>query len=70
MYSLESNLFSYDITMCLRSFSNRAASMSALMVLCTRGGASAGWVDPDTPEEMRTATSLIDNTEYTLVRTN
>ena len=28
---------------------------------------SAGWVDPDTPQEAMTTLSLVDNTEYELV---
>ena len=28
---------------------------------------SAGWIDPDTPEEMKATISLVDKTEYKLV---
>ena len=28
---------------------------------------SAGWIDPDTPQEAMTTLSLVDNTEYELV---
>jgi hypothetical protein len=28
---------------------------------------SAGWIDPDTPEEMKKTLSLVDKTEYELV---
>ena len=45
-----------------------AAVALALLALYT-GGASAGWVDPDTPKEMRRTMSLVDNTEYDLVST-
>eukprot|EP00562_Extubocellulus_spinifer_P006727 CAMPEP_0178516352 /NCGR_PEP_ID=MMETSP0696-20121128/25061_1 /TAXON_ID=265572 /ORGANISM="Extubocellulus spinifer, Strain CCMP396" /LENGTH=680 /DNA_ID=CAMNT_0020146609 /DNA_START=321 /DNA_END=2363 /DNA_ORIENTATION=- len=46
-----------------------AAAVALLVALLAlyASGASAGWVDPDTPEEMRRTISLVDNTEYDLV---
>jgi len=48
-----------------------AAAVALLVALLAlyASGASAGWVDPDTPEEMRRTISLVDNTEYDLVST-
>lgn len=43
------------------------ASAAAAAVALLAITASAGWIDPDTPEKMKTTSSLVDNTEYGLV---
>jgi hypothetical protein len=42
---------------------------AAIIILLSLGlPVRGGWTDPDTPEDKRTTTSLIDGTEYELVR--
>ena len=48
-----------------RNFCERIVAATALTLLVV--AASAGWIDPDTPEELRKTTSLIDESEYELV---
>ena len=49
-----------------------AAAMMVVLAVTLLGATapravSAGWVDPDTPQEAMTTLSLVDNTEYELV---
>ena len=59
---------------CTRTASGTATAAAMMVVLAvTILGAtapsvvSAGWIDPDTPQEAMTTLSLVDNTEYELV---
>ena len=49
-----------------------AAAMMVVLAVTLLGATapsavSAGWIDPDTPEEMKATISLVDKTEYELV---
>ena len=49
-----------------------AAAMMVVLAVTLLGATapravSAGWIDPDTPQEAMTTLSLVDNTEYELV---
>jgi hypothetical protein len=51
----------------MHSYKSKISFISlALASLCATS-VNGGWIDPDTPDDKRTSTSLVDGTEYDLV---
>ena len=51
----------------MKQLSNMAIQNYLISAFLIFHGVQGGWIDPDTPQDKRTTTSLIDGTEYKLV---